>query len=195
MHWDATDFVGLEIFEPNKALHLLDGNGDVIIFEFDYDESVFNPETGQTTFAIKTLNDYNSEKLTLVLDVAVVSLPVDASFVFDPGPDPQPGQTWQLDQEVTFGEYSLQVVSAILETDCNCYSFLISSPDIFRLSLNDLDHPGSQYAMFGDTGFGSGEFIAGVRYAGKELPDGPLTLGIFGITVPYSGPWQVEWAP
>lgn len=195
VHWGGTDFVDLERFEVYKTLHLLDGDGEVIKFEFDEDESFNHPIEHQTTLAIKTLHDYNPEKLTLILDAALVSLPIDASFVFDPGPDPQPGQTWELNQEITFGEHTLLVRSVTAETDCNCYSFLISSADIFRVSLNDLAHMGSQYAIFGEAGFGGGEFTAGVRYAGEDLPEGPLTLGIFGITVLYNGPWQVQWVP
>jgi hypothetical protein len=117
-------------------------------FEFDYDEYTINPGKRQTVFAIKISQGYNQEPLTLVLDSAVFELPVDTSFVSDPGPDPQPGQTWQLDQDIAFGEYSLRVLSAILEIDCSCYSFLISSADVYNVCLNGLEHGGGSVQEF-----------------------------------------------
>lgn len=195
VHWGGTDFTNLEIFWEYSMLHLFDGNGDQIIFEYDDDAYDFNPAAHQTVFAIKTLQDYNQDELTLVLDSAVVSLSVDAGFVFDPGPDPQPGQTWELNRKITFGEHTLLVRSVTAETDCNCYSFLISSADILRANLNNLDRMVGQYSIFGEGGFGSSEFTLGIRYDGTELPAGPLTLEFSSIVISYNGPWQVEWVP
>ena len=148
------------------------------------------PDQHQTVFAFKVGIAQAIEPLTVILDSVMVELPVDANFVFDSGANPQPGQTWQLDQNIQIGEYSLRVVFA--SADSNGYTFeMLSDTGIISVALVDLDHP----VIGGGGGGGSAEsFSARIMYDG-DLPTGPVMVTISSITVVQHGPWRVQWDP
>jgi hypothetical protein len=72
----------------------------------------------------QTIPFTGNEKLILTLQsVPIVEQKINVmqdysanpgKFIFDPGGNPQPGQVWELDEQVQVGDFTLQVVRAEL---------------------------------------------------------------------------------
>ncbi len=93
LHWENT---GLSSVDRNdtSTMPLLDANGQEVPFTYDLDAlSTMAWQPGQTSFAIRAAPIEAAGPITLVLDSIIVTaaVPVDTSFTFDPGPDPNPG--------------------------------------------------------------------------------------------------------
>lgn len=192
IHWQGESLYSIDVPEPENTVHLLDASGQAMLFEYIYDEHTgMQVEQRQTVLAIKTAPVQSSGPLTIVVDTVSADQPAEATFTFDPGSDPEPGQTWQLNQNVQVGEYSLRVLSALAGE--SGYSFQMRSDSgVLHAELIDLEHK----VISGSGGGGglSGEFSAGFSYAGG-LPAGPVTVTITAISVQRNGPWQAQWTP
>jgi hypothetical protein len=201
LHWENTGFSALDFFDPTM-LHLLDANGKEITYNFDDDANrSLTPGRGQTEFAIRTAPIQIAGPVTFVIDSVAVTVPTDASFTFDPGLDPKPGQVWELNQDLDVGfGHSLRVLSAKYPTpplenlpQQAGFSFdMQSETGVTNAMLFDLAHP---LAGGGGGGGGSaGIFSAGFSYAGA-MPEGPITVNVESISVNLPGPWKAAWTP
>ena len=203
LHWENTGFSWVDIFDT-IYFHLLDANGEDVTYSLDYD-AVNNLERkpGQTVFAFRTSSIRVDGPITLVIDsvAATVAVPTDASFTFDPGPGPQPGQVWELNQDLDVGYgHSLRVLRAKYPTppmenlpQRAGFSFeMESETGVTQAMLIDQAHP---LAGGGGGGGGSsGIFSTGFSYAGA-MPEGPITVNVESITVNLPGPWKAAWTP
>jgi Tol biopolymer transport system component len=205
LHWESTGFSSLDLFDPT-TFHLLDANGKEIAYNFDY-EAIQNltpaqmPGRGQTAFAFRTAPIRVAGPVTLVVDLVDVTVSTDASFMFDPGPDPQPGQVWELNQDLDVGYgHSLRVLSAKYPTppmenlpQQAGFSFdMQSETGVTNAML--FDHANPVAGGGGGGGGSSGIFSAGFSYAGA-MPKGPITVTVESISVGLPGPWQAAWTP
>lgn len=197
LHWEDTPFISAEVTRPEQTLHLLDASGQEIPYEVYYDEQTFiNTDQRRTVFAIKTTSIQSPGPLTLILDAVSVGLSANASFVFDPGLNPKPGQVWQPNLDVTIGDRSLHVRSITVEASGDGYSFdMTSDTGIQNASLADLEHP----IVTGYNGDGGGTdrenvFFSGFYYA-DGLPTGPVTISIGSIWVQHIRQMQAQWTP
>ena len=202
LHWEST---GLSSVDRNdtSTMHLVDANGQEIAFTYDLDALSTLPwQPGQTSFAIRTAPIETAGPITLVLDSIVVTaaVPVDTSFTFDPGPDPIPGQVWELNKDFNVGYgHSLRVLRAIYPKPPMenlplqpGFSFEIESPTgVTQAMLFDKDHP---LAGGGGGGSFTGLFSAGFSYA-AGFPEGPITVNIESIGFNVPGHWEVSWTP
>lgn len=191
LNWDDTPFAQVDIDNQGKGLLLLDGNGQELPYTLHWDEQTgVKWDLKQTVFAIKTAQLQSGDPLTLQLDSVEIIMPAEASFVFDPGPNPQPGQQWQPDLEVTIGDHSLRVTSVV--ADASGYSFEMSSDTgILQASLSDYEHP----IVSGMDGRGNEKvFFSGFNYM-DGLPEGPVTISIGSITLQNNEKLEVKWTP
>ncbi|MEW6404620.1 MAG: hypothetical protein AB1649_22720 [Chloroflexota bacterium] len=125
------------------------------------------------------------------------SLPL--AFQFDPGPNPQPGQTWTLDQNIVVDQYRLHISSArmVVDPDSGNYSyeFTMDSPDgIVEAFLVDLDH--LDETMSSEPGdWEPGPFIAKLEYIGTPTTAGaPVRVAVDSLRFVFHGLWQVSWS-
>ena len=126
------------------------------------------------------------------------SLPADeGSFTFDPGPNPQLGQKWELDQEVTVNQEVIHILGAEQAgIEPGFFLFTMQSDsNIIGASIVDLDHP-----PIGGGGGGGGLPEAGVPfYSGfgyqVPIPQGPLTFTFTRVEVLLPGDWTLTWGP
>jgi len=193
LHWENTPFNYVDVIDLAENLHLLDASGQEMLYEVHEDEQTgVKEDQRQTAFAIKTAPVQSPGALTLKLDAVLVDLPVDASFVFDPGPSPQPGQEWQPNVEFTFGEHRLFVRSITVEGTGDGYSIeMTSDTGILSTGFVDRDHR----IVSGYDGISAkGVFYNGFYYA-DGLPKGPVTLWVGGIRVKQAQTLQVQWTP
>ncbi len=110
-------------------------------------------------------------------------------FIFDPGENPQPGQVWELDEQVQVGEFDLHVVKAELinaeeilfefETHQNITGVMLfgDSPDVTS---------GRGGVPMGDQNFNS---VIGFH----QLPTKPIEIQVIWVYFRISGEWQLEW--
>jgi len=121
-----------------------------------------------------------------------------AEIEFDAGPDPQPGQEWQIDQEVQLGKYAVKLVS-ITVGGRGGYSFRIRP----GAGLSGASVQIAGYTPNGGGGGGGGEtmteeYTTSLSYA--ELPKGKLTIVFSNPIVAseiqiWEGQWQPETLP
>jgi hypothetical protein len=193
LHWENTPFNSVDVIDLAENLHLLDASGQGMGYEFVEDEQTgVKEDLRQTAFAIKTAPVQSSGPLTLKLDAVLIDLPVDASFVFDPGPNPQPGQEWQPNVEFTFGEYRMLVRSITVEQTGNGYSIeMTSDTGILSSGFIDRDHT----IVSGYDGISSESVFYNGFYYADGLPNGPVTFWVGGIRVKHAHALLAQWTP
>ena len=131
--------------------------------------------------------------LTLSLESVDAWFPVEASYLFDPGPDPHLGQTWSLELPLQVAGHTIRVESAQMITDHfgTGYEFaFLADADVTALGLTIAGAPPDS----GGGGGSQGEFVASVLWS-DQPPAGPLNVNIERIGLILHGPWQVEWQP
>ena len=125
-------------------------------------------------------------------------LPVNEGFfTFDPGPNPQLGQKWDINQDVIVNNETIHVLSAE-EAGIEEGYFLFtmqSDSNIVNAVITDLAHP-----PFGGGGGGGGVPVAGVPFRcgfGYQipLPQGPYTLTFTDVGMLIPGDWTLTWSP
>jgi hypothetical protein len=193
IHWKETPFKYVDLLEGAETLRLLDASGQEMLYELHQDEQTgINWDQRQTVFAIKTAPVQTTGPLTLQLDAVLAGIPVNDSFIFDPGPDPKPGQQWQPNVKFTFGEYRMLVRSITVEQTGDGYSIeMTSDTGILTSGLIDLEHS----IVTGYDGISAqGVFYNGFYYR-DGLPDGPVTLSVGDISVKHIQKLQAQWTP
>jgi WD40-like Beta Propeller Repeat len=202
LHWGNSGFDWVGVPEA-AGIHVSDASGQPISFDVTNDDTTGSSADGhQTVFALKTAPIQTAGPLTLTLDSLPVELPVKASFTFDPGPDPQPGQVWELNQPVDVGYgKSLRVLKASYPTppvkgmpQQTGLSFdMTSDTGLTGAILMDTAHP-----VAGGGGGGGGSFAdtfsSGFSYSG-DFPPGPITIDIQAVSFSLTGQWQAQWTP
>jgi hypothetical protein len=165
---------------------------------FDYEMADTNPAPGELSmyWAYKVGTSFTAP---LTLDfVMLASLPADGgSFTFDPGPDPQPGQKWEINQDVLVNNEIVHVLNAEQAgIEPGFFLFAMQSDsNIVGASVIDLAHP-----PLGSGGGGGGIPSAGAPFNSGfgyqvPIPQGPLTLTFINIQLLIPGDWTVSWSP
>jgi hypothetical protein len=154
--------------------------------------------------------------LTLVVDTISVVQPALGTFEFDAGPDPQVGQTWDVDIDVPVGQHIVNVQKIELRggpaalPESRGFQFTMTSdPAVASALVHDL-HPiinctgacsgggggGGGGGDFGVSGFDRAAvpFVHGWSFQGYD-PSGVKTFAISDVAVFFTGPWQVQWQP
>jgi len=203
LHWENSGFSSIDQNDAS-AIHLLDANGQEVAYTYDLDAlSNMEWQPGKTSFVLRTAPIQVVGPLTLVLDsVAVtVAVPIDATFTFDPGTDPQPGQVWELNKDINVGYgHSLRVLRATYPKPPmenfplqSGFSFDIESPTgVTQAMLFDKNH--ERAGGGGGGGSITGIFSSGFSYDG-DIPEGPITVDIESIGFSLSGHWEASWTP
>ena len=202
VHWEATGFNVVNAPEQEN-LKLQDANGQPVTWDLDLEATMnLQQEHGRTVFVIKTAPIEVAGPLTITIDALPVDVNTDASFSFDPGENPQPGQVWDLNQTVDLGHgHSLKVVRAAypkppaagLPQQAGLSFELESATGVQGAVLVD-----REYAWLGGGGGGGGSFAgrfsAGFTYQGS-IPQGPITVSVESMWVQVPGHWEASWTP
>lgn len=201
IHWEDSGLSWIELPDP-ATLHLLDSDGNEIAFNIDYyaTNPVLAAAPARTTaFAIKTGHIQASEPLTLILDTIAANMTTAASFSFNLGTDPKPGQSWELNQTIDMGfGHSLRVSKITYDIRDDDYVWLgfdmASETGITRVSLFDQAHPmtGIENNDSGETS-ASGQFTSNFYYQ-EPYPTGLLTIDVTSFKVNLPGKWETTWA-
>ncbi len=173
-----------------------DAAGTEIPFEYA-DAGIYSePDELRVYWAYKIGSTFTAP-LTLSFAMTA-SIPADGgSFIFDPGPNPQLGQKWDINQDVTVNGEVIQVLTAEeAGIEPGYFMFAMQSDsNIVGAAIADLNYP-----MMGGGGGGGGmpgervPFFSGFGYQ-VPIPQGPLTMTFINIEVVVSGDWTLTWSP
>lgn len=128
----------------------------------------------------------------------VVLRPADpsatAKFTFDAGSNPQPGQVWNLNQEIQLAGHTLKLVSITADSRGG-YSFDFQvDPIVYSASVQIVGYTPNGGGGGGGGGLTNGKFNTSLSYS--QLPTGVLTVTLSDLTLigdPIT--WQGQWSP
>lgn len=179
---DSPDF-GLSLVEIQNV-HLVDSAGqNVVISE---DDTLPDPETDRSSqlmpFTYKTSSPFAAGQANLVIDQMWIRRASEVSFSFDPGRDPQPGQTWMLNKTLQVDGHAITITDVSLDADGEGLMFDYQPTDgVANIALADLDHP-----MLGG---GGGASNTGFTYR-DGFPAGVIKITLTSYDELVVGPWK-----
>jgi hypothetical protein len=197
LHWtDEKVNIG-PYFDNSYNLHAVDADGQVVALE-EPDPSAWDllppVEAGSliTQWIYKVSGKQHAWPLTLTTN-AYVDLDANVPFTFDPGPNPQKGQVWQLGQELTVNGHVIRLVSATWQDGGGSIASLefetaSDDPAVITLDIEDILYRSEQHLC------GGGGEKPTVVYCEALAPE-PRTLTITSIRLLVPGPWKVTWQP
>jgi hypothetical protein len=112
-------------------------------------------------------------------------------FIFDPGGNPQPGQVWELDEQVQVGDFTLQVVRAELNNANELIFEFKEYPDVTGVMLY-ADTPDIKSARSGVPA-GNQNFTGVIGF--HQLPAEPIEFQIRSVYFSVAGEWKINWTP
>lgn len=188
---------------PNGVTSLLisikDANDQELLF--DYIDQEIPPTVDELrvywAYKIKLHAAEFAAPLKLTFGI-VASLPADGgSFTFDPGINPQLGQTWEINQTVAVNDEIIHVLSGEqVGVEQGFFLFKMQSDsNIVGASVIDLTYP-----PLGGGGGGGGlpeaKLPFDVAYGYQlPLPTPPYTLTFTNVEVIVPGDWVLTWSP
>ena len=112
-------------------------------------------------------------------------------FIFDPGKDPQPGQVWELDEQIQVGEFDLHLVKAELINAEEIVFEFGTHQNVTGVMLY-AETPEIKSSR-GGVPAGDQNFSAAIGF--HQLPSEPIEIQIRGVYFKIPGEWQLEWTP
>lgn len=206
LSWDDSAFpAGKDIFPEAARLVLTDANGqEVPIEEVPLG---WSSQKNKLSWSYRTNSKALTGPLTLsVSSVKATVLAPPADLQIDLGPNPQVGQTWEVNQDFVFNGHVIRLSSVQLNGDCApqmsslIFNFTsdLAGADGF---INDLaPQEPFDYSCEGGGMWPEGRPVASTNFS-VGIPYGMIPSGMRQFTVnlslPYmvEGPWQVTWTP
>jgi hypothetical protein len=186
-----------QYYITTNILSVTDVNGQNVEFEFADPEMYPQPDELRQYWAYKITSKNFAPPLNLNFYVQIREI-VDANFQFDPGSNPQDGQTWDLNIDVPVNGHVVKVISAQYHEFSSNKTFdftMTADVNVTYAEIIPLPRP-----LFGGGGGGGGSpqtnspFTSGFSFEG-EIPADGLTLSIIGLDVLVPGDWTVMWNP
>jgi len=193
-------------FNTMAVIKMTDTSGNQIPFEAvqsePQDNTVYNPN--KVAWIYRTNQKAFAAPLTLTLGWVEMQIAPQIPFELDLGPNPQIGQTWEINRDLTFEGYTVHLLSAQLVKSDNPqwasflkFTYEDKEGGIFINVMDDV--PQKPLIEVAGGGGGGGGPLTGIRLASMaygEIPSGLRRFTIFS-RVPYriSGPWPVVWNP
>lgn len=194
MQW--TDASLQQNYITTDILSITDANGQPVNYEYAQPDSYPQPaELRQNwAYAIKTKNFAAPLKLAFYVQTRETA---NATFQFDPGLNPQNGQTWDLNINVPVNSHVVQIDSVeagIYPSNWNLEFTMTSDANVVGAEIVDPKNP----PMGGSGGGGVPQintpFIRSVGGNGT-FPFNPLSFAITGLDVIVPGDWTITWTP
>jgi hypothetical protein len=151
--------------------------------------------------------------LNIVVNAISLIQPGQGTFQFDPGPNPQPGQTWNVNIDVPVGPHIIHVETIQLtgnnpnSPNALGYGFsMTSDPTVASATVEEVNPITDCKGGCGGGGGGgidagpsgtsgaTGPFYYGTMARGY-LPAGVKTFVISNMAIFFKGPWQASWQP
>jgi WD40-like Beta Propeller Repeat len=190
-----------ESFQQTGMFKITDASGKNVSYTYPQDvnenvnlDSAGTPGTGWAA-------QFKAAGLTYPLTISFPGVllekavpPATTEFTFDAGSDPQPGQTWNLNQDIQLAGHTLKVVSVTVDSR-NGYSinFKVGS-EVYSADVQIAGTTPNGGGGGGGGGLTNGTFESSFSYA--KLPTGVLTVSVSNlILIGDSKTWQGQWSP
>lgn len=113
------------------------------------------------------------------------------AFTFDPGANPEVGKKWDINQTLSYGDFTLNVISATLEDDRNIVFEIEPGASVTGALFYSPDPlvTGSS----GGVPVSSGNVSSRMEFL--AIPPHPITIKLTQIYYEARGSWQVQWQP
>jgi hypothetical protein len=136
-------------------------------------------------------------------------LPDAVTFQFDPGPNPQVGQKWDVNIDVPVAGHIIHVQTIELTegrtpTQLGYTFTMTADPDVMGASIDDANPVLTGNGGGGGGGGGGGMDAGGASRVGPFTygwalegysPGGVKTFTVSNVAVTFHGPWQATWQP
>ena len=192
-------------FNMMAVIKMTDANGNRIPFEetrFEpQDNAVYDPN--KVAWIYRTDQKAFAAPLTLTLSWVEMQISPQIPFELDLGSNPQIGQTWEINRDLTFEGHTVRLLSAQLVESTNpqwasslVFTYEDNEGGIFINVMDDVPQTPLIEVLGGGGGGGplTEKKLAWMNYG--EIPSG-LRRFTIRADVPYriNGPWQVAWNP
>ncbi len=190
-----------ESFQQTGALEIRDASGKRISYTYPLD---VNDEINQESDGMSGVGwtaQFKASNLVYPLTISFNGVNIyqadpaaTAEFTFDAGSNPQPGQVWNLNQEIQLAGHTL-ILASITADSRSGYSFDFHvDPQVNSASVQIAGYTPNGGGGGGGGGLTNGEFNTSLSYA--QLPSGVLTVKLSDLSlIGDSITWQGEWSP
>ncbi len=113
------------------------------------------------------------------------------AFTFDPGVNPEVGKKWEINQTLTYGNFTLNVISATLEDGPSIVFEIEPGPSITGALFYSPDPLVS--GARGGVPVTSGNVTSGMEFS--AIPQHPIEIKLTQIYYDAKGSWQITWQP
>ena len=113
------------------------------------------------------------------------------AFTFDPGVNPEIGKKWELNQTLTYGNFTLNVISATLEDGPSIVFDIEPGPSVTGALFYSPDPLVS--GARGGVPVTSGNVTSAMEFS--AIPPHPIEIKLTQIYYDVRGSWQVRWQP
>jgi len=187
-----------ESFQQTGAMEIHDASGKKVAYSYPQDvNEAINEEPGGTGWAAQFKAGGLVYPLTISFSGAIL-LPSDSDamtkITFDAGSNPQPGQVWDLNQQIQLGGHTL-TLATITANSQGSYSFNFQvDPKVYSVAVQIEGYTPNGGGGGGGGGLTNGKFNTSLAYA--QLPTGVLTVTLSRLVlIGDSVTWQGQWTP
>ena len=192
-------------FNMMAVIEMNDVDGNRIPFEAvqsePQDNTVYDPN--KVAWIYRTNQKAFAAPLTLNMSWVEMQIAPQIPFELDLGPNPQIGQTWEINRDLTFEGHTVRLLSAqlVMSDDpqwASSLKFIYENKEggIFIYLMDDVPQKPLIEVMGGGGGGGP---LTGIKSAWMNYGEIPSGLHRFTISasIPYriNGSWQVVWNP
>jgi DNA-binding CsgD family transcriptional regulator len=141
------------------------------------------PLQGNEHLVLKLVSFPSESDLPMLMDLSTHP----ATVTFDPGLNPQVGQTWTLDEMLQAGPFRVHLVSAQMVSSTALSFTFEPSEDVTAVMLYSELASGA----YGGTPVQNASFTANMTF--DNMPSVPFEIELRGVYYTAHGPWQVDW--
>ena len=145
-------------------------------------------------WAVQTGGKGSGRPLTLTLPAVSVDKPVQMTFDIDLGENPQDGQTWELNRDLTIEGRTVRLVDVTLDHRADDsynleFHFNADPQQMISLSVTDLDNHSARLGG-GGGGDSQGSITSAIYF--DYQPGGVRHIAVKQMSYMVEGPWQVR---
>ena len=141
------------------------------------------PLHGHEGLILKLVSFPSDKEMPMLMDFSTNP----ATFTFNPGPNPQVGQSWSLDENLQTGQFTFHIVGARMTA-------LTELTFEFEPTQNET---GAMLYSTLASGASGGEPAQGDHFTASmsftKMPNSPFEIQLMRVYYRATGPWQVQW--
>jgi len=181
------------------GIEVIDADGQMVPYSVPEDIQVAGDSTKQTPWVLK----FDATGITFPISIHIpgniytqIAPHLSASIEFDAGEDPQFGQEWNMNKEITFGKY--HILLETIRASENGYTFKFKNMQDVNGNITMPRVQISGFEQFDPVGGGGGGGPDGGETSldFEQIPTGKLKVtftNIYAVTDNLS--WEVQWQP